>query len=101
MSAASWSWVAAAASILGLWLSGVNPRVGWVYGLGSQSVWIAYGVATHQLGMLALSAAFLVLYSRNLYRWRGTRFQRKVSDEGIRAGGGPGVGPGRPSASAE
>lgn len=78
MSPAVWSWFAAAVSVLGLWLGGVNPRIGWVYGLISQSVWITYGVTTHQSGMLALSAAFLVLYSRNLWRWRGTRFERKA-----------------------
>lgn len=78
MSAAAWSWFAAAVSVLGLWLSGQNPRVGWIYGLGSQGVWITYGITTHQPGMLALSGAFLMLYGRNLLRWRGTRFKREV-----------------------
>lgn len=78
MSAATWSWFAAAVSVLGLWLSGLNPRIGWIYGLTSQAVWIAYGAETHQPGMLALSGAFLVLYSRNLWRWRGTHFHRRV-----------------------
>ncbi|WP_329094279.1 hypothetical protein [Streptosporangium sp. NBC_01469] len=75
MSAAVWSWVAAAVSIAGLWVGGINPRAGWIYGIGSQGVWAAYGLVTDQPGMIALSAAFVILYSRNLWRWRGTHFK--------------------------
>ena len=74
-----WSWLAASLSIDGLWLSGHNPRVGWAWGIGIQVVWVAYGVDTGQSGMLALSVAFVVLYSRNLWRWRGTRFVRAAA----------------------
>lgn len=74
MSAAVWSWIAAAVSIAGLWIGGQNPRWGWVYGIAAQVVWVTYGLATSQPGMIALSAAFVALYTRNLVRWRGTRF---------------------------
>ncbi len=80
MSAAYWSWIAAGVSIAGLWISGLNPRWGWAYGIAAQAVWIAYGLATHQPGMLALSAAFLLIYGRNLWRWRHTRFQVATAD---------------------
>jgi hypothetical protein len=76
MSASTWSWFAAAVSIAGLWISGYNPKAGWVYGIGSQAVWVTYGLATNQHGMIALSVAFVVIYARNLQRWRGTRFLR-------------------------
>lgn len=76
MSAATWSWIAAAVSIAGLWISGHNPRWGWAYGIANQGVWVTYGIVTDQHGMIALSVAFVVLYARNLRRWRGTRFQR-------------------------
>lgn len=79
MSPAVWSWIAAAASIAGLWISGINPRAGWIYGIASQAVWTAYGLATGQPGMIALSAAFVLVYGRNIYRWRGTRFQPAAS----------------------
>ena len=39
MSASTWSWVASAVSVAGLWLSGYNPRIGWIYGIFSQIVW--------------------------------------------------------------
>jgi hypothetical protein len=75
MSASVWSWLAALVSIAGLWLSGHNPKIGWLYGIVSQGVWATYGLTTHQPGMIALSAAFVVIYTRNLRRWRGTRFR--------------------------
>lgn len=84
MSASAWSWVAAAVSIVGLWVAGLNPRAGWVYGIGAQVVWVLYGLATDQYGMIALSVAFVAIYSRNLYRWRGTRFERKTAEEQAR-----------------
>jgi hypothetical protein len=74
-----WSWLAASLSIIGLWLSGHNPRVGWAYGICIQAVWVAYGLDTGQSGMLMLSFAFVVIYSRNLFRWRGTRFVRAAA----------------------
>ena len=76
MSAATWSWIAAVASIGGLWISGNNPRRGWLYGIACQAVWVAYGAATDQPGMIALSVAFVAIYGRNLRRWRHTRFER-------------------------
>ncbi len=76
MSPAAWSWVAAAVSVLGLWIGGFNPRAGWIYGIASQAVWVTYGLVTDQPGMIALSVAFVGIYSRNIWRWRGTRFDR-------------------------
>ncbi len=81
MSAAYWSWIAAGVSIAGLWISGQNPRWGWAFGIATQGVWIAYGLATDQPGMLALSAAFITLYGRNLWRWRHTAFRRATAAE--------------------
>lgn len=79
MDPALWSWLAASLSIIGLWVSGQNPRAGWIYGISIQAVWVAYGLDTGQSGMLALSVAFVVIYSRNLHRWRGTRFDRAAA----------------------
>jgi hypothetical protein len=75
MTPASWSWIAAAISIAGLWIGGINPRIGWIYGIASQGLWVSYGWATDQPGMIALSVAFVAIYTRNLWRWRGTSFQ--------------------------
>ncbi len=77
MTAEMWSWLAALVSATGLWISGVSPRAGWIYGFGAQVIWILYGFFTAQPGMIALSAVFVGLYIRNLYRWHGTQFVPK------------------------
>lgn len=82
MSAAAWSWLAATVSVTGLWISGANPRAGWVYGFAAQTVWVLYGCYTGQPGMIALSVVFVALYTRNLRRWRGTRFIRAATQPG-------------------
>lgn len=84
MTSAVWSWLAASVSIAGLWISGVSPRAGWVYGFGAQAVWFSYVFFTAQPGMIALSVAFVVLYMCNLHRWRGTRFIRVAAQEKAR-----------------
>lgn len=79
MSPAIWSWIAAAVSIAGLWISGLNPRWGWAFGIATQAVWVTYGLATDQPGLLLLSAAFVGIYTRNLWRWRHTNFERATA----------------------
>lgn len=81
MSPETWSWVAAGVSIAGLWLSGYSPRVGWMYGIASQGVWVTYGLATDQHGMIILSVAFVLGYLRNLRRWRDVRFGRPTKPD--------------------
>lgn len=78
-----WSWITAGVSVGGLGVAGINPRAGWVYGLGAQGVWAAYGVTTRQYGMVAGAVVFDLLYCLNLWRWRGTRFQRHASRQAI------------------
>lgn len=81
MSPETWSWVVAGASALGLWVSGQNPRSGWIYGIACQALWVSYGLAIDQPGIVALSFVFVFIYSRNLHRWRRTDFRliRKVA----------------------
>lgn len=83
MSPSTWSFIAAGVSIAGLWISGNSPRWGWAYGIAAQVVWVAYGLATDQPGMLLLSAAFVGIYGRNLWRWRHTRFQRATAAQAV------------------
>lgn len=80
MSPAAWSLLTAAVSIAGLWISGQNPRAGWVYGIAAQAVWVASAVFTGRPGDILLSAAFVVIYGRNLLRWRGVVFDPTRKD---------------------
>lgn len=80
MTVAAWSWLSAVVSLIGPWISGRNPRWGWMYGLASQSVWIAYGLDTDAKGNLMLSAGYVILYWVNIRRWRHSRFDRNAAD---------------------
>lgn len=74
MTLAEWSWVTAAVSIAGAWLSSRSPRRGWMAGIVVQGVWIAAGAVTGQPGTILLSCVFIALDCYSLWRWRGTAF---------------------------
>lgn len=84
-----WSIITAAVSIGGLWLSTIEPRWGWRWGIGAQVVWLVAGFATHRPGDVALSIVFTVIYVRGLRTNRGASYrdQRAVAadNEQLRA----------------
>ncbi len=80
--AALFSWITALAAVIGMWLGGYNPRWGWIYGMANQILWVIYGLVTNQPGMIALSFLYVVLYVRNLRRWKGTQFQPAQPQKG-------------------
>ncbi len=65
--------IALATSLLtlaGMWLAGSGRWQGWLVGLVNQVLWLAFIVVFEAWGLLPLSAALVVVYSRNLWRWR-------------------------------
>ena len=75
MSAADWTWILAAVSILGSMLDCRDPRVGWFYNIAAQMLlWAPYSWLTDQPGMVAMSLVFTGISIVALYRWRGTDF---------------------------
>ncbi len=67
--------IALATSILtlaGMWLAGSHRWEGWLVGLLNQVLWIAFIVAFGAWGLLPLSLALIVVYTRNLVRWRSS-----------------------------
>lgn len=57
-------------TLTGMWLAGSHRWQGWAVGLGNQALWLATIVAFDVWGLLPLSLALTVVYSRNLLRWR-------------------------------
>lgn len=70
MSLAVWSWVLTVVSIFGVWLTGRNPRAGWIFAVFNQQIWLTWALATGQWGFAVQSVAFSLVYARNLWRWR-------------------------------
>lgn len=75
---AYWSWVLTLMGMLTVYLTGRNVRVGWGFGLATQAVWLAYGLATGQPGFILSVVGFGGLYAVNLARSHRSR---------VRAGG--------------
>jgi hypothetical protein len=65
-----WSYLLTAVGILGLWLAGKKSSGGWAIGLGAQTLWIAYAVATEQWGFIVSAFAYGFVYAKNFRAWR-------------------------------
>lgn len=63
-------WATSAGTLLGMWLLGQKRSIGWVVGLCNQALWITFAVTFRAWGLLPLTLALLVIYTRNLLRWR-------------------------------
>lgn len=63
-------WLTSAATLWGMYLVGNKNWWGWIVGLFNQVLWIILAVVFHTWGLLPLSACLIVLYARNLTRWR-------------------------------
>lgn len=57
-------------TLTGMWLAGSHRWQGWLVGLLNQILWLAFIVAFAAWGLLPLCAALIVIYGRNLLRWR-------------------------------
>jgi hypothetical protein len=57
-------------TLWGMWLAGNKDWKGWAVGLGNQALWLVFIVAFGAWGLLPLSLALIVTYTRNLVRWR-------------------------------
>lgn len=77
-----WSFALAAAGLAGLVLAGGHNKIGWLVGLSTQVLWIAYAIVTRQWGFIFTAAAYGYVYARNWFRWRSE--ERKVDE---RSGG--------------
>lgn len=73
-----WSWILTAGGVIGLYLAGQKRAIGWAVGLAMQVLWVAYAIATDQLGFLVSAGAYGSVYTRNLVRWRREERERVV-----------------------
>jgi hypothetical protein len=72
-----WSWLLTGVALFVIWLAGRTPW-GWLAGIASEALWLAYALATHQWGFIVNAAAFAVVFALN---WRNDP-RRRGSGEG-------------------
>lgn len=70
-----WSYVLAAFGLTGLWLAGSGKALGWIVGVATQVLWIAYALATRQYGFIVTAAAYAVVYARGARRSRSAAYR--------------------------
>lgn len=63
-------WLTSAVTLWGLYAVGNKRWWGWLIGLGNQVLWVTLAVLYATWGLLPLTAALIVLYTRNLVKWR-------------------------------
>lgn len=62
-------WVAAALTLIGLWLVGSKNIYGFVVGMVSNMAWIGWGYGVGAWSVIAINAALFVLNIRAVYLW--------------------------------
>lgn len=65
----AWSWLLTSVGITGLFLAGSKKKIGWALGIAVQVLWIAYALATEQLGFVVSALVYAGVYARNWLRW--------------------------------
>lgn len=63
-------WATSAGTLLGMWLVSQKRSVGWIVGLVNQVLWVTFAVVYSAWGLLPLTLALIVIYTRALLRWR-------------------------------
>lgn len=64
------TFVLSVATIATMWLAGDKRWEGWALGLANQVLWIVFIVAYEAWGLSLLTAFLIVVYTRNLVKWR-------------------------------
>lgn len=64
-----WSYGLALLGIGQIVLTGRKKRIGWLLGLATSGLWVAYAIIEHQYGFLLSSAVFATIHVRNWLAW--------------------------------
>ena len=63
-------WATSAGTLLAMWLLGQKKSVGWTVGLVNQVLWVTFSIMFKAWGLLPLTAALIVVYTKALVAWR-------------------------------
>jgi nicotinamide riboside transporter PnuC len=65
-----WSWILTAFGVSGIYLAGRKNKWGWVIGILSQFLWVAFAISTAQYGFILGSICYGSVYAMNFIKWR-------------------------------
>lgn len=67
-------------TLVGMWLAGNKDPRAWIVGLANQVLWLAFIVLFGAWGLLPLLVSLVVIYTRNLIKWRREASDERASD---------------------
>lgn len=63
-------WATSVVTLWGMWALSRKHWWGWLVGLGNQALWVTFALVYEAYGLLPLTAALIVVYTRGLIKWR-------------------------------
>jgi hypothetical protein len=63
-------WVANALQIYGLLLIGRKQRIGWLYGIAAEILWLFRAGEKHMPDLMFISAVYIVVAGWNWWQWK-------------------------------
>lgn len=64
-----YTWAMSAITIFTMWFAGDKKKLAWVLGLFNQALWLYFIYDKQSWGLLPMTIAMIIIYSRNLYKW--------------------------------
>lgn len=64
-----WSWILTLFGVSAMYMAGKNNKWGWVLGIFSQVLWIAFAIVTYQYGFIIASLLYGSVYAKNFINW--------------------------------
>ena len=65
-----WSWTLAFIGVAGIYFVGTKSIWGWFVLLFNEFLWVAYALATDQIGFIFSAIAYAIVYIRSYMHWR-------------------------------
>lgn len=81
-------WFISGITLTSMWMAGNKSPNAWLLGLFNQILWCSLMVHAHLWGLLPTSIGIVIIYTRNLIKWRADeREKRQFIAVGLRLDG--------------
>lgn len=79
-----WSWLLTLVGVAGFLLAGQRVWWAWYVNIVNQALWLGYSLVTGQLGFLAGTAVYSVVFIRNAVKWTREHRDQSLPEQGRR-----------------
>ena len=64
-----YTWIMSGITIFTMWFAGDKKKLAWKLGLINQALWLYFIYDKQSWGLLPMTIAMIIIYTRNLYKW--------------------------------